>query len=73
MHEHFVPPAIIMVATIISVLVLCSTTDVRNKNNMTPLHYACRGGHKEVVKYFIQEVGCSTGKYSRYICGIEYL
>ncbi len=31
--------------------------------NMTPLHYACQGGHKEVVKYLIQEVGCSTGKY----------
>ncbi len=33
------------------------------RNNITPLHYACYGGHKEVVKYLIQEVGCSTGKY----------
>ena len=29
--------------------------------NMTPLLYACYGGHKEVVQY-LKEVGCSTGK-----------
>ncbi len=39
--------------------------------NRTPLHYACRGGHKEMVKYFIQEVGCSTGK-CRYCINFVY-
>ncbi len=34
--------------------------------NMTPLHYACWGGDKEVVQYLIQELGCSTGKYRIY-------
>ncbi len=29
--------------------------------NMTPLLYACYGGHKDVVLY-LKEVGCSTGK-----------
>ena len=32
--------------------------------NMTPLHYACWGGDKEMVQYLIQELKCSTGKQS---------
>ncbi len=32
------------------------------RDNMTPLHNACRGGHKDMVEYLIQEVGCSAGK-----------
>ena len=31
-------------------------------HNMTPLHWACGGGDKEVVQYLKEEVGCSTGK-----------
>ncbi len=32
------------------------------RDNITPLHYACWGGHKETVEYLIRKVGCSTGK-----------
>ncbi len=32
--------------------------------NMTPLHWACQGGDKEMVQYLIQELKCSTGKQS---------
>ena len=28
----------------------------------TPLHYACEGGHKEVVDYLIREAGCKVGE-----------
>ncbi len=28
-----------------------------------PLHWACEGGHKEVVQYLIQEVKCNPGKW----------
>ncbi len=44
-----------LVATIISVLVLCSTTDVRDKDNKTPLHWACEGGSIDVVQYLVEE------------------
>ena len=33
-------------------------------HNMAPLHYACQGGHKQMVQYLIQELKCSTGKQS---------
>ena len=32
------------------------------RDNRLPFHYACEGGHKEVVAYLIHEVRCSTGK-----------
>ena len=32
------------------------TTDVRDKDNMTPLHWACVRGSKDVVQYLV-EVG----------------
>ena len=51
-----------LVATIISVLVLCSTTDVRDKDNKTPLHWACKGGSKDVVQYLVEERKMDVGE-----------
>ncbi len=31
-------------------------------SNRVPLHFACKGGHKEVVQYLIKEVRCKTSK-----------
>ena len=47
-----------LVATIISVLVLCSTTDVRDKS----LHWACEGGSKDVVQYLVEERKMDVGE-----------
>ena len=33
------------------------------RRKRVPIHCACEGGHKDVVEYFIQEVGCSTGEW----------
>ncbi len=41
---------------------LCSTTDVRDKVNMTPLHYACVGGSKDVVQYLVEELKMDVGE-----------
>ncbi len=51
-----------LVATIISVLVLCSTTDVRDKDNKTPLHWACDGGSIDVVQYLVEERKMDVGE-----------
>ncbi len=51
-----------LVATIISVLVLCSTTDVRDKDNKTPLHWACGGGSIDVVQYLVEEKKMDVGE-----------
>ncbi len=51
-----------LVATIISVLVLCSTTDVRDKDNRTPLHWACEEGSKDVVQYLVEERKMDVGE-----------
>ncbi len=50
------------------VLVLTSlntqhTTDVRDKDNKTPLHCACEGGSKDVVQYLVEEVKCDVGEF----------
>ena len=52
-----------LVATIISVLVLCSTTDVRDKDNKTPLHWACEGGNTDVVQYLVEQLKMDVGEY----------
>ena len=41
---------------------LCSTTDVRDKNNMTPLHWACVGGSIDVVQYLVEERKIDVGE-----------
>ena len=39
-------------------------------SDYTPFHFACAGGHKEVVDYLIREAKCKVGElrfvYSRY-------
>ena len=37
-------------------------TDVRDEQNMTPLHYACIGGHKDLVVYLIEVIKCDVGE-----------
>ncbi len=39
-----------------------STTDVRDKYNKTPLHWACGWGHKHVVQYLVEEAKCYVGE-----------
>ncbi len=41
---------------------LCSTTDVRDKDNRTPLHWACSGGSKDVVQYLVEELKMDVGE-----------
>ncbi len=41
---------------------LCSTTDVRGKYNMSPLHLACEGGSKDVVQYLVEELKMDVGE-----------
>ena len=38
------------------------TDEAGGWRNLIPLHWACRGGDKEVVKYLFRELGLSTGK-----------
>ncbi len=40
--------------------VLCA--DVRDYENMTPLHNACLGGHKDVVQYLVEKANCDIGE-----------
>ena len=37
-------------------------TDVRDKDNQTPLHHACRGGSLEVVRYLVEDVKYDVGE-----------
>ena len=41
---------------------LFPTTDVRDKDNRTPLHCACEWGHKHVVQYLVEEAKCYVGE-----------
>ncbi len=41
---------------------LCSTTDVRDKDNMTPLQRACMWGKKDVVQYLVEERKIDVGE-----------
>ena len=48
---------------LVSVVVeLCSTTDVRDKDNKTPLHWACVRGSKDVVQYLVEERKMDLGE-----------
>ena len=38
-------------------------TGVRDKDNKTPLHYACRGGEKDVLVYLVGELKCDIGEF----------
>ena len=37
------------------------TTDVRDKDNKTPLHFACETGSKDLVQYLVEEAKCDVG------------
>ena len=41
---------------------LCSTTDVRDDGNKTPLHSACYGGSKDTVQYLVEELKMDVGE-----------
>ena len=41
---------------------LCSTTDVRDNYNMTPLHWACVRGSKDLVQYLVEELKMDVGE-----------
>ena len=41
---------------------VCTHKEVRDKNNRSILHYACRGGSKDIVKYLIEELKFDLGK-----------
>ena len=44
-------------------------TGVKDKDNKTPLHYACEGGEKDVVVYLTQELQCNVGEhYDQNLC-----
>ena len=36
---------------------------VRDKDNKTPLHYACRGGKKDVIAYLVEDLECDIGEF----------
>ena len=38
-------------------------TDTRDVGNLTPLHYACVGGHIQLVKYLVEELKCDVGEW----------
>lgn len=44
-------------------------TDVKDNDGKTPIHYACTGGHLDMLKYLIEDlklaVGESTVHYKR--------
>ena len=37
-------------------------TDVRNKDNSTPLHLACSKGFIDIVRYLVEEGKCDVGE-----------
>ena len=38
-------------------------TDVGDKDNLTPLLYACQCGSKELVQYLVGELKCDVGEF----------
>ena len=38
-------------------------TDVRTIHGLTPIHYACQGGHKETAQYLVEEGKCDVGMF----------
>ena len=38
-------------------------TDVGDKDNVTPLLYACNYGNKELVQYLVEELKCDVGEF----------
>ena len=40
---------------------LCCT-DVRYEDGRSPLHWACEGGHKDVVEYLVEKANCDVSE-----------
>ena len=38
-------------------------TDVKSTEDVTPLHFACVGGNKEIVQYLLQKLKLDVGKF----------
>ena len=36
--------------------------DVRDQDDRSPLHLACEGGHKGVVKYLVEKANCDVSE-----------
>ena len=36
--------------------------DVRGRDDSSPLHLACEGGHKGVVKYLVEKANCDVSE-----------
>ncbi len=43
------------------------TTDVRDKDNKTPLHGACLGANEDLVQYLVEEIRCDVGELKFFI------
>ena len=41
---------------------ILTDTDVRDKDNKTPLHHACEGRDKEILVYLVEEINCNVGE-----------
>ena len=56
--------AILTIITSLTLKYHHAHTDVRDKDkdNQTPLHYACEGGHVQLVKYLVEELKCDVGE-----------
>ena len=37
-------------------------TDVKNKYNRSPLHFACENGNKGVVEYLVEKANCDVSE-----------
>ncbi len=45
---------------------------MRDKDNKTPLHYACERGSKDVVQYLVEEIKCDVGEIPIILCTAVY-
>ena len=50
-----------MLANVYIVRWLCCT-DARDGYGRSPLHLACEGGHKYVVKYLVEKANCDVSE-----------
>ncbi len=45
-------------------MVCYDCADVRDYENMTPLHKACVIGHKDVLQYLVEKANCDISEYN---------
>ena len=39
---------------------------VMGEKKIYPLHYACWGGHKDIVQYMVESLNCDAGEFNDY-------